>query len=93
MSKSSEKKQSLFQWQRIQRFNLNVWAVLSGTLLARTSYFMAWPFIGGIILQWFSATWLFALCFFSCFIMYALYSYVENKVNETTNNQLQKVDC
>lgn len=46
MTNSSDKgRQSLFQWQRIQRFNLNVWVVLSGTLLARTSYFMAWPFL------------------------------------------------
>lgn len=36
---------SLFQWQRVGHFNLPIWTVLSGTLLARTSYFMAWPFL------------------------------------------------
>lgn len=40
-----EKADSLFQLQRIQRFNFSVWTVLTGTLLARTSYFMAWPFL------------------------------------------------
>lgn len=37
--------ESLFQKQRIKRFNFSVWTVLTGTLLARTSYFMAWPFL------------------------------------------------
>ncbi|RKF14316.1 MFS transporter [Alginatibacterium sediminis] len=36
---------SLFQRQRLSRFNITIWTVLSGTLLARTSYFMAWPFL------------------------------------------------
>ncbi|WP_087022194.1 MDR family MFS transporter [Thaumasiovibrio subtropicus] len=36
---------SLFQWQRIQRFNFPIWTILTGVLLARTSYFMAWPFL------------------------------------------------
>lgn len=40
-----EETNSLFQWQRIQRFNFSVWTVLGGVLLARTSYFMAWPFL------------------------------------------------
>ncbi|MBE4575717.1 MFS transporter [Vibrio navarrensis] len=37
--------ESLFQRERVRRFNFSVWTVLSGTLLARTSYFMAWPFL------------------------------------------------
>ncbi|WP_434763288.1 MDR family MFS transporter [Vibrio fortis] len=40
-----ERSESLFQKQRIKRFNFSVWTVLTGTLLARTSYFMAWPFL------------------------------------------------
>lgn len=40
-----EETQSLFQWQRVKAFNINIWVVLTGTLLARTSYFMAWPFL------------------------------------------------
>ena len=36
-----EKQESLFEWQRIQRFNFSVWTVLAGTLFARTSFFMA----------------------------------------------------
>ncbi|WP_070969686.1 MDR family MFS transporter [Vibrio sonorensis] len=40
-----ESESSLFKWQRIQRFNFSVWTVLGGVLLARTSYFMAWPFL------------------------------------------------
>ncbi|WP_194436400.1 MDR family MFS transporter [Vibrio fluminensis] len=37
--------QSLFQWQRVRRFNLPIWIVLVGVLVTRTSYFMAWPFL------------------------------------------------
>ncbi|WP_435249670.1 MDR family MFS transporter [Vibrio sp. nBUS_14] len=37
--------ESLFQKQRVKRSNFSVWTVLTGTLLARTSYFMAWPFL------------------------------------------------
>lgn len=40
-----DKSESLFQIQRVHRFNFSVWTVLTGTLLARTSYFMAWPFL------------------------------------------------
>ncbi|PQJ63391.1 MFS transporter [Vibrio chagasii] len=40
-----DRSESLFQKQRIKRFNFSVWTVLIGTLLARTSYFMAWPFL------------------------------------------------
>ncbi|KIE21734.1 MFS transporter [Vibrio sp. MarTm2] len=40
-----EQEQSLFQWERVKRFNLPVWTVLVGVLIARTSYFMAWPFL------------------------------------------------
>lgn len=40
-----DRSESLFQKKRIKRFNFSVWAVLTGTLLARTSYFMAWPFL------------------------------------------------
>lgn len=39
------KEDSLFQWERVQRFNFSVWTVLMGTLIARTSFFMAWPFL------------------------------------------------
>ncbi|OEE79216.1 MDR family MFS transporter [Vibrio genomosp. F6] len=42
MSKSED---SLFQLERVQRFNFSVWTVLVGTLIARTSFFMAWPFL------------------------------------------------
>ncbi|RXJ71744.1 MFS transporter [Veronia nyctiphanis] len=40
-----KKQESLFEIARVKRFNLSIWAVLIGTLLARTSYFMAWPFL------------------------------------------------
>ncbi|WP_260261078.1 MDR family MFS transporter [Vibrio intestinalis] len=40
-----DKEQSLFQWQRVTRFNVSVWTVFGGVLLTRTSYFMAWPFL------------------------------------------------
>lgn len=40
-----DQEQSLFQWERIRRFNLPVWTVFVGVLIARTSYFMAWPFL------------------------------------------------
>ncbi|CAH7421836.1 MFS transporter [Vibrio chagasii] len=40
-----DRSESLFQKQRTKRFNFSVWTVLTGTLLARTSYFMAWPFL------------------------------------------------
>ncbi|WP_261883879.1 MDR family MFS transporter [Vibrio pelagius] len=40
-----DRSESLFEKQRIKRFNFSVWTVLTGTLLARTSYFMAWPFL------------------------------------------------
>ncbi|MGD8110769.1 MDR family MFS transporter [Vibrio sp. TRT 17S01] len=48
--------ESLFQWQRVQRFNFSVWTVLSGVLLARTSYFMAWPFLIVFLYQDYGAT-------------------------------------
>ncbi|GAK87378.1 permease of the major facilitator superfamily [Vibrio ponticus] len=40
-----EAEQSLFQWQRVKRFNFSIWTVLVGVLVTRTSYFMAWPFL------------------------------------------------
>ena len=40
-----DRSESLFQKQRVKRFNFSIWTVLTGTLLARTSYFMAWPFL------------------------------------------------
>ncbi|USD66926.1 MFS transporter [Vibrio sp. SCSIO 43136] len=40
-----ENQESLFKVQRVKRFTRPVWIVLIGTLLARTSYFMAWPFL------------------------------------------------
>ncbi|MFD2177566.1 MDR family MFS transporter [Veronia pacifica] len=51
-----KKKESLFDITRIKRFNLSVWAVLIGTLLARTSYFMAWPFLIVFLYQDFDAS-------------------------------------
>ncbi|MDN3617661.1 MAG: MDR family MFS transporter [Vibrio gallaecicus] len=51
-----EKKDSLFQVQRVKRFNFSVWTVLTGTLLARTSYFMAWPFLIVFLYQDFGAS-------------------------------------
>ncbi|WP_222709927.1 MDR family MFS transporter [Reinekea thalattae] len=35
----------LLQWRRLKSFNTPVWTVLIGSLLARTSYFMAWPYL------------------------------------------------
>ena len=51
-----EKPESLFEWQRIQRFNFSVWTVLAGTLFARTSFFMAWPFLIVFLYQDYGAT-------------------------------------
>ncbi|MBM7038153.1 MDR family MFS transporter [Vibrio ulleungensis] len=45
MTDPQSSQQSLFQFERVTRFNFSVWTVLTGTLLARTSYFMAWPFL------------------------------------------------
>ena len=36
---------SLFKFERLKRFPTIVWLILFGTFLARTSYFMAWPFL------------------------------------------------
>ncbi|WP_438269833.1 MDR family MFS transporter [Photobacterium sanguinicancri] len=35
----------LLKWSRLSHFTPTVWTVLIGTLMARTSYFMAWPFL------------------------------------------------
>lgn len=51
-----EKEQSLFEWQRVKRFNLPVWTVLIGVLIARTSYFMAWPFLVVFLYQDYNAS-------------------------------------
>ncbi|WP_337165179.1 MFS transporter [Vibrio fluvialis] len=51
-----EKQESLFEWQRIQRFNFSVWTVLAGTLFARTSFFMVWPFLIVFLYQDYGAT-------------------------------------
>lgn len=51
-----EQGQSLFQWQRVKRFNLPVWTVLIGVLIARTSYFMAWPFLVVFLYQDYGAS-------------------------------------
>lgn len=51
-----EQEQSLFEWQRIRRFNLPVWTVLIGVLIARTSYFMAWPFLVVFLYQDYDAS-------------------------------------
>lgn len=50
------KEASLFQWQRVGRFNLSVWTVLIGVMIARTSYFMAWPFLIVFLYQDYSAS-------------------------------------
>ncbi|NOH78311.1 MFS transporter [Vibrio sp. RE86] len=50
------KEQSLFQWERIKRFNLPVWTVLIGVLIARTSFFMAWPFLVVFLYQDYNAS-------------------------------------
>ncbi len=36
--KATEGSESLFQWERVGRFNFPVWTVLIGTLFARTSF-------------------------------------------------------
>lgn len=36
---------SLFKLERLKRFPSIIWLILFGTFLARTSYFMAWPFL------------------------------------------------
>lgn len=51
-----DKDQSLFQWERIKRFNLPVWTVLIGVLIARTSFFMAWPFLVVFLYQDYNAS-------------------------------------
>ncbi|OAJ95005.1 MDR family MFS transporter [Vibrio bivalvicida] len=51
-----EKEQSLFQWERVKRFNLPVWTVLIGVLIARTSFFMAWPFLVVFLYQDYAAS-------------------------------------
>lgn len=60
MGKSKEKgiesSESLFQWERVGRFNFPVWTVLIGTLFARTSFFMAWPFLVVFLYQDYHAT-------------------------------------
>ncbi len=48
--------ETLFQWKRVRRFNFSVWTVLIGTLLARTSYFMAWPFLVVFLYQDYQAS-------------------------------------
>ena len=47
MTTSSELKASntLFKLERLKRFPSIIWLILAGTFLARTSYFMAWPFV------------------------------------------------
>ncbi|MUK39380.1 MFS transporter [Aliivibrio fischeri] len=47
---------SVLQWNRLSRFNHMIWTVLTGTLLARTTYFMAWPFLIVILYQDFNAS-------------------------------------
>lgn len=44
-SSHSTTPQSLFKLERLKRFPAIVWLILFGTFLARTSYFMAWPFL------------------------------------------------
>lgn len=51
-----EESGSVLQWDRLSRFNHIIWTVLVGTLLARTTYFMAWPFLIVILYQDFNAS-------------------------------------
>lgn len=52
----AEENSSVLQWGRLSRFNHIIWTVLVGTLLARTTYFMAWPFLIVILYQDFNAS-------------------------------------
>ncbi|EGU61279.1 hypothetical protein VINI7043_16563 [Vibrio nigripulchritudo ATCC 27043] len=53
---ATENQESLFQWQRVKRFNFTIWTVLGGTLLARTTYFMAWPYLIVFLYQDYNAS-------------------------------------
>lgn len=44
-SSQSTPSDSLFKLERIKRFPTIIWLIFGGTFLARTSYFMAWPFL------------------------------------------------
>lgn len=44
-SSQSTSSPSLFKLERIKRFPTIIWLIFGGTFLARTSYFMAWPFL------------------------------------------------
>ncbi|MEZ8739852.1 MDR family MFS transporter [Photobacterium swingsii] len=46
---------ALLKWSRLSHFTPTVWTVLIGTLMARTSYFMAWPFLIVILYKDFQA--------------------------------------
>lgn len=56
ISNDNAQSDSLFQWQRVSRFTPTVWTVLFGTLVARTSYFMAWPFLIVLLYQEYQAS-------------------------------------
>ena len=56
ISDNNAQSDSLFQWQRISRFTPTVWTILFGTLVARTSYFMAWPFLIVLLYQDYQAS-------------------------------------
>lgn len=47
---------SLFKLERLSRFTKPVWTVLVGTLLVRTTFFMAWPFLIVILYQDYQAS-------------------------------------
>lgn len=49
--KPADADENMLQWKRLSRFNTTIWTVLVGTLLARTTYFMAWPFLIVILYQ------------------------------------------
>lgn len=51
VNKVENQNESVLQWRRFSRFNHIIWTVLVGTLLARTTYFMAWPFLIIILYQ------------------------------------------
>lgn len=40
-----KKYNAIVSLERVQRFNPTIWSVIIGTLIARTSYYMAWPFL------------------------------------------------
>ena len=55
-SSQSRKPDTLFQLERLKRFPAIIWLILFGTFLARTSYFMAWPYLIVVLFEDYQAT-------------------------------------